>query len=196
MANVNGERNIYGERRNPTIDYGRDTAYVVGGGERSPYNTIDGNPVYAPQVYSQSQLNNNMSGTDANAIYQATHDQSYNANDPGMMLYNLGLIQAGLTPYRGQQTPDDDANYSYNTGAGGSYVTGAGAFTAPSNYDYRVVAPQGMGSFEGLPYGSIPGGDQQAQYYAAILDALTRGQGASPRNQNMVRKEIATSRYA
>lgn len=178
------------------MDYRKDTAYVVGGGEKRPYNTADGNPVYAPQVYTQSQLNNNMSGTDANAIYAATHNQSYNPNDPGMMLYNLGLLQSGLKPYSGQQMPDDTANYSYDTGRGGAYVSGAGAFTMPSNYDYDAVLPQGMGSFEGLPYGAIPGGDDQSRYYADILNALVRGNGASPAVQNLVRKEVATSRYA
>lgn len=45
-----------------SVDPNKDTVYRVG--------------EYAPRgFYSQSQLNNNMSGTDANAIYQATHDQ-------------------------------------------------------------------------------------------------------------------------
>lgn len=176
------------------MDYRKDTAYVVGGGARVP-NAVDGNgnAVYNPQVYSQSQLNNNMSGTDANAIYAATHNQAYNGSDPGTMLYNLGLIQSGLTPYRGQQVPDDSAP-GYLTGGGGSYVTGAGAFTMPNSYDYEQVLPQGMGSWEGLPTSAVPGGNQQAQYYAAILDALTRGNGASPAVQNQVRREIGASK--
>lgn len=178
------------------MDYRKDTAYVVGGGARVP-SAVDGNgnPVYEPQLYTQSQLNNNMSGTDANAIYAATHRQDYNPNEPGMMRYQLDLARAGLTPYTGQQVPDDSAP-GYLTGGGGAYVTGAGAFTMPNSYDYEAVLPQGMGSFEGLPMNAIPNGDAQSQYYAAILDALTRGRGASPAVQNEIRKEIATSRYA
>lgn len=176
------------------MDYRKDTAYVVGGGASVP-NAVDGNgnPVYNPQVYTQSQLNNNMSGTDANAIYAATHDQSYNPNTPGMMLYQLGLAQSGLTPYRGQQVPDDSAP-GYLTGGGGAYVTGAGAFTMPNSYDYEAVLPQGMGSWEGLPMNAVPNSDAQAQYYASVLDALTRGRGASPAVRNDIRREIDTAR--
>lgn len=59
-----------------SIEPNRDTVYRVG--------------EYAPRgFYSQSQLNNNMSGTDANAIYQATHDQRMRGswNDPDRDLY-------------------------------------------------------------------------------------------------------------
>ena len=176
------------------MDYRKDTAYVVGGGAKMP-NMIDGNgnAVYQPQVYSQSQLNNNMSGTDANAIYAATHDQSYNPNDPGIQAYQAALAQAGLTPYTGQQVPDDYAP-GYTTGGGGAYVTGAGAFTMPNTYDYEAVLPRGMGSWEGMP--NVPSGDAQAQYYAAILDALTRNRGASGQVQNMVRNEVQTAPFA
>ena len=48
-----------------SIDPLRDTVYKVGGS----------NPYGPGNYYSQSQLNNNMSGNDANAIYYATHDQ-------------------------------------------------------------------------------------------------------------------------
>ena len=178
------------------MDYRKDTAYVVGGSKKTPYVTAGDNPIYEPQVYSQSQLNNNMSGTDANAIYQATHNQAYNANDPGTMLYNLGLIQSGLTPYRGQQVPDESANYSYTTGDGGAYVTGNGAFVVPNTYDYEAVLPKGMGSWEGMPSGSIPRGDKQAQYYADILYALTAGKGASPAVRGDIYREAMTAPYA
>ena len=62
----------------PTIERGSidpdiDTVYRVGTDTPQGY-------------YSQSQLNNNMSGPDANAIYQATHDQrmreTWNDNNP------------------------------------------------------------------------------------------------------------------
>lgn len=135
-----------------------------------------------------------MSGTDANAIYAATHDQSYNPYDPGIQAYQAALAQAGLTPYRGQQVPDDYAP-GYTTGGGGAYVTGAGAFTMPSTYDYEAVLPRGMGSWEGIP-NAAPSPEGQAQYYAAILDALTRNRGASGKVLNNIRDEVQTAPFA
>jgi len=147
------------------MDYRKDTAYVVGGDPRT-----------------QSQLNNNMSGTDANAIYAATHDQGFapEYNQPYMQDYLATLASMGLTPYNGQQTPDMNP---------GAYVTGAGAFMMPSSIGTEQVLPRGYGSWEGMPTSAIPNSDVQAQQYAAILDALVRSGGTTPSNQNAIRKE-------
>lgn len=145
------------------MDYRKDTAYVVGN-----------------QVIPQSQLNNNMSGTDANAIYQATHDQSFapEYNQPYMQNYLADLAKMGLQNYNGQQTPDINP---------GAYVTGAGAFMMPSSIGTEQVLPRGMGSWEGLP--SVPGSAEQAQQYAAILGALMQSGGTFPSNANAIQKE-------
>lgn len=145
------------------MDYRKDTAYVVGGVPRS-----------------QSELNNNMSGTDANAIYAATHDQNFapQNSQPYMQDYQATLAAMGLQPYTGQQTPDMNP---------GAYVTGAGAFMMPSSIGTEQVLPRGYGSWEGMP--NVPGQAQQAQAYANILNALLQSGGTTPENANAIRKE-------
>lgn len=163
------------------MDYRKDTAYVVGGGRPQEGMTdSNGNPVYAPQIYSQSQLNNNMSGTDANAIYAATHDQSFapEYNQPYMQRYLADLARMGLQNYNGQQMPDVNP---------GAYVTGAGAFGMPSSIGTDQVLPRGYGSWEGMP--NVPNSAEQAQYYADVLNALTRSGGTTPQNQRAIAKE-------
>lgn len=147
------------------MDYRNDTVYVAGG-----------------QPYTQSQLGNNMSGTDANAIYQATHDPNFAAqyNQPYMQNYLADLVAMGLAQNNGQQRYDQNQ---------GSYVTGAGAFMMPSSIGTEQVLPRGYGSWEGMPTSAIPNSDVQAQQYAAILDALVRSGGTTPSNQNAIRKE-------
>lgn len=164
------------------MDYSKDTAYVVGGGSRIP-NTTDayGNPVYEPQMYSQSQLNNNMSGNDANAIYYATHDQNV-ANayaDPFWQNYLGELAAMGLKPNTGQQRFDSNP---------GSYVTGADAFMMPSSIGTEQVLPRGMGSWEGMP--NVPNQQEQARQYMEILNALTQA-GAPTMNNNAIREEAS-----
>ncbi len=165
------------------MDYRKDTAYVVGGGARVP-NAVDGNgnPVYQNQVYTQSQLNNNMSGTDANAIYQATHDPNFAAqyNQPYMQNFLADLDRMGLAYYNGQQRPDVNP---------GTYVTGAGATGMPSSIGTEQRLPRGYGSWEGLPNSAIPNSAEQAQYYADILNALTQSGGTTPQNQRAIARE-------
>jgi len=175
------------------FDYNRDTAYVVGGGAKTPYENGLGEPLYNPQVYTQAQLNNNMSGTDANAIYQATHDQNFapQYNQPYMQNYLADLARMGLTNYNGQQVPVDNAGYGYDApGGAGAYVTGAGAFMMPSSYGEEQVLPQGYGSWDGLTSRrDLPNGDQRAKYYADVLRALTINNASTPNNRNAILRE-------
>lgn len=154
------------------FDYRNETAYVVGGGQPYPtaVNAADGSPVYQPQIFPQSQLNNNMSGTDANAIYQATHDPTYAAdyNQPYMQDYLATLASMGLTPYRGQQNEADNP----------SFVTGQGAFMMPSAFGTEQVLPQGIGSYGDGGLGVQNHPNDTAQYYADILNALANNQKA------------------
>lgn len=116
-----------------SIDPDIDTIYRVGGSD--PY-TSEG-------YFTQSQLNNAMSGPDANAIYAATHDQQQIAdyNEPYWQDYLADLIDMGLKQNYAQQRPDIPL---YQNGA---YVTGADAFVGRNG---RVLNP-GQGSSMGIP---------------------------------------------
>lgn len=126
-----------------SIDPNRDTVYRVGGAD--PYG--EGN------YYSQSQLNNAMSGNDANAIYYATHRQDYpwgygNYNGyvdrftgENPQEFNDWLRSEGYGPATGVQSP---AGYMGDV----AYVTGAGAELSP-RWDDSLQA--GVGSPEGIP---------------------------------------------
>ena len=122
-----------------SIDPNRDTVYRVGADD--PYG-----------YYSQAQLNNNMSGNDANAIYQATHEQrnpwgygnyygftGFNGQTP--QEHNDRLREEGYKPRTGAQ-----AGGSY--GGNDAYVAGAGAQWSPL-YDELMQA--GVGSPVGIP---------------------------------------------
>lgn len=164
------------------MDYRNETAYVIGGGDRSPLSDANGNPILNPQVFLQSQLNNGMSGTDANAIYQATHDQGYAAdyNQPYMQEFLTDLVNMGLTPYRGQQRPDTS----------GSFVTGAGAYMMPSSIGTEQVLPQGTGSWEGLPANMMPNDQQMGQLYADVLNAIMQNPNTPNTNAPAIGKEM------
>lgn len=98
------------------VNPNRDTLYRVGSADPSGF-------------YTQSQMNNEMSGTDANAIYQATHDQrqtnTWNDTDPRLVnrvLGDLGVITGG------------NANDATFTGFGPN------AGVIPNPYDYEMAA--------------------------------------------------------
>ena len=172
------------------FDYQKETVYGVGGGR--PYENVttgDGNPVYEPQLYTQSQLNNNMSGTDANAIYQATHDPNYAAqySQPYMQNFLADLNNMGLTPYRGQYNPDDNA----------SFVSGQGAYMMPSVMGTRQVLPQGVGSFAdgGVSGWNMPQTDEaMAAYYAQILNAIRSNPNTPNINAPRIQEEMDWAR--
>ena len=142
-----------------SIDPMIDTVYRVGGAD--PYGP--GN------YYSQSQLNNNMSGNDANAIYYATHDQTmrdtYNDQNEALKDVALNVLQAwgGQLPYAPDDVTGGQAlNQAYRllsrkpyTGQQlnqEAYVTGADAHSYPENpYGARYILPEGLGSYEGIP---------------------------------------------
>jgi hypothetical protein len=126
-------KNLRSERGNiapGSIDPDVDTVYRVGADD--PYG-----------YYSQSQLNNAMSGPDANAIYAATHNQQDIAdyNDPYWQEYLGDLMRLGLKPNTAQQRPNIPIN------ADGAYVTGADAFAGRNGH---VLRP-GQGSSLGIP---------------------------------------------
>lgn len=178
------------ENRKPKIDYDKDTVYVVGNDASAPVGGVrnmDGSQYYAPQYYTQSQLNNNMSGTDANAIYQATHDPNYAAqyNQPDMQNYLADLAAMNLTPYRGQY----DENYNpstYVTGAAGFMVPNPYRSDAPESFDQVLPAnhgsPAGMGGL-GIPNTNYPAEEGLSQYYAYVLNELLRNNAVAPGNR-------------
>lgn len=175
--------------RRPKIDYDKDTVYVVGNDASAPVKGVqnmDGSQYYAPQYYTQSELNNNMSGTDANAIYQATHDPNYAAqyNQPYMQNYLADLDRMNLKPYRGQY----DENYNpgtYVTGAAGFMVPNPYRSDAPESFDQVLPAnhgsPAGMGGL-GIPNTNAPGGEGLSQYYANVLNQLLQDNATTNRN--------------
>lgn len=190
------------DRKKPEVDYNKDTVYVVGNDASSPVkgvSNMDGSQYYQPQYYTQSQLNNNMSGTDANAIYQATHDPNFAAqySQPYMQQYEADLARMGLQPYTGQQRPDMNPN---------TYVTGAGAFMVPNPYrsdvpeSFEQVLPRGYGSTEGIGGLGIPssrdtGGEAASQYYADILNALLQSGGTTPGNAHRIQHAMDEARF-
>lgn len=135
-----------------SIDPSRDTVYRVGADD--PYG-----------YFSQSQLNNNMSGPDANAIYQATHDQrgywTYGDRNPRHNVSDMLDVNGNraIPEYDTPQQYNDwlrEEGYLPNTGrqlsmpvyGDGAYVSGADAW---SNANYDDVLPAGVGSVQGIP---------------------------------------------
>lgn len=132
-----------------TIDYRDQTLYRIGGMNPAGF-------------YSQDQLNNNMSGNDANAIYYATHDQRFNPNSPFTAERNQMLAGDGYKQDVGNQEVYDGYN---------AYVTGAGA----SMYPYRDEALEmGVGSSGGIPEELLINSlnPSHSAYAAAVKDLL------------------------
>lgn len=185
--NRNNERE--NQRRNDrtvepgSIDPNRDTVYRVGGSD----------PYEAGNYYSQSQLNNTMSGNDANAIYYATHDQrgrrTYNDPDVALKAEALDIMGSpingilpfapdnmtggealqeayrarGLKPYTGQQM------YPFSD----AYVAGADAPGYPlSPVGRSDVLPQGLGSYEGIPDELMAPGTKKKLYQMYLQQFL------------------------
>ena len=147
-----------------TIDFIRDTLYRIGAMNPEGF-------------YSQDQLNNNMSGNDANAIYYATHDQRYPGN-PRWQDRNERLVAEGYKPYTGQQ----EASPVWGQDA---YVTGADAASEPF---YDEAIPQGFGSPGGIPAEilqaglDLSGGNRESNYANRIYaDALAKVLNHLPR---------------
>ena len=201
MANVNGERNN-SERKRPEIDYDRDTVYVTGNDASAPVGNVrnmDGSQYYAPQYFTQSQLNNNMSGTDANAIYQATHDPNYAAqyNQPYMQRYLADLAAMNLTPYRGQYDENNNP---------GTYVTGAAGFMVPNPYrsdapeSFEQVLPNNHGSIAGMgglgiPNTNAPAEEGLSQYYANVLNQILQDNATTGRNAQRIQNAANEARF-
>lgn len=147
-----------------TIDFIRDTLYRIGAMNPEGF-------------YSQDQLNNNMSGNDANAIYYATHDQRYPGNEM-WKARNERLVPEGYKPYTGQQ----EASPVWGQDA---YVTGADAASEPF---YDEAIPQGFGSPGGIPAEilqaglDLSGGNRESNYANRIYaDALAKVLNHLPR---------------
>lgn len=150
--------------KDESVNANRDTVYVMGDPRSS-------------DSFTQSQLNNNMSGTDANAIYAATHNPYDRGTyiDPNPVMgfdngaqYNDWLRGQGLKPYTGAMTasPMIQGNlYPY-----AAYVTGAG-----SQYGTIVdeTLPMGIGTSEGMPTSWLQGAQQNGYNdYATILSQI------------------------
>lgn len=127
----------------------KDTIYRVGG--------------YSPEgFYNQNQLNNNMSGNDANAIWYATHEQNFsNAGPEGDR--NLDRMANGYKYWNGAQQPSA-------VWGDGAYVTGNGAVFEPW---YDDSMRQGIGSPGGIPDELIS--EDAKRRYAGILASLYDG---------------------
>lgn len=134
---------------NGGVDTSRDTLYRIGSADPTGF-------------FTQSQLNNAMSGTDANAIYQATHDQ----RRVGMIPQDLNdlLRSEGLAI----KTDRQPVGSAYGNAA---YVTGADAGVHPV-YDEMMEA--GAGSPAGIPRELLNNHDRA---YADTLQALMNAMG-------------------
>ncbi len=134
-----------------SVDWMKDTIYRVGG--------------YNPEgFYNQNQLNNNMSGNDANAIYYATHDQRF-TNEGPVADRNQYRVDNGYKYWNGAQQ-------SSPVWGDGAYVTGAGAGFEPW---YDEALKQNWGSPGGIPDELInPDANMR---YAAILSQLYSNPG-------------------
>lgn len=147
-----------------TIDFMKDILYRIGGMNPEGF-------------YSQDQLNNNMSGNDANAIYYATHDQRFPGNSR-WQARNERFVPEGYKPYTGQQ----EASPVWGQDA---YVTGAGAAFEPY---YDEALQQGFGSPGGIPAELLQGGldtsggNREGNYANRIYaDALAKALNYLPR---------------
>jgi hypothetical protein len=129
----------------------------------------------AVRTYTQSQLNNNMSGTNANAIYYATHGGS--GNTP--VVYNNGSGNYASV--------DKNGNISYTIGGG----AGAGTDTDKTPKGGTTTS-NGDGSYSGSYDTSAYG--YGGNSYAASLEALLAQQRAAAENayrNSMARLESA-----
>lgn len=152
-----------------SVDPNRDTVYRVGADDPSGY-------------YTQSQLNNNMSGTDANAIYYATHNQSspWTYSSPGERLgiygetpqeYNDRLREEGYKVNTGRQTASPIEGYN-------AYTAGADAWFEPG---FDALLQPGQGSTEGIPAWLLNEEGKRQKYREALAAMLGGGYGAIPR---------------
>lgn len=146
------------------VNPNRDTVYRVGSADPTGF-------------FTQSQLNNAMSGNDANAIYQATHRQNanwtYNDRNPNHVNpwgenpqdYNDRLRQEGYLPNTGRQL-------SMPVYGDGAYVAGADAWSNPI---YDELLPAGAGSPQGIPNELLSPSDQT---YADVIRAMLASMGS------------------
>ena len=109
----------------------------------------------AVRNYTQSQLNNNMSGTTANAIYYATHGGS--GNTP--VVYNNGSGNYASADKNGNITYTIGGSSSGSTSSGGgggssSGGSGGGSGNDGGGYDYSASAI-GIGGGGGYDYASM-----------------------------------------
>ena len=125
----------------------------------------------AVKTYTQSQLNNNMSGTDANAIYYATHGGTGNAN----------LVSSGNQKKTGNYTSvDKNGNLTYTIGAGPTQTT-----TPTKKAEYTPVAVDYDDS--DYSYGGGGGGGDEGYYedpgagfdYGAFISDMLLNQKAN-----------------
>lgn len=114
----------------------------------------------AVKKYTQSQLNNNMSGTDANAIYYATHGGTG----------NTGLVSSSKQKKTGNYaSTDKNGNLTYTVGAGGSNTgggSGSGSKASSSvvdDSDYEDYDDDDYG-YGGGRGGSSGGGSDDGGY--------------------------------
>lgn len=87
------------------------------------------------QSWTQSNLNNNMSGTDANAIYAATH----NGNLGGMYTPSLSDNSGRRRAERGDRPSKVGNNNGGGTRTGGNGGTGEYTYTGGGGYDYESM---------------------------------------------------------
>lgn len=131
-----------------SINIDRDTVYRVGGAD--PYG--------AGNYYSQDQLNNNMSGPDANAIQYATNNQRYGVN-PDFANY---LRDEGLKVNFGAQSANPIVGQD-------AYVAGAGAYLHPW---YDEALPMGVGSAQGIPRELLDQESVKRKYAETLMNML------------------------
>lgn len=139
----------------------------------------EGDIEMATRTLTQSQLNNNMSGTNANALYYATHGGSGNA--PVVTGYNPSgnytTSSGGTTTYHlaSPVTTDSSLHTSSSNGNGGGSGSGSKGSTSDGSYSGSYDT-----SASGYGYSSGGGGGFDIEaYLAAQREAALNAYGNS-----------------
>ena len=125
----------------------------------------------AVRNYSQSQLNNNMSGTSANAIYYATHGGTGNRS----VLYNNGSGNYASADKKGNIT------YTIGGGAGAGLDNNTGGSGSGSSKAAVSDDDGGYGGGYGAESYAIGGGGGGYDYASMIAEMLAAQRAAAER---------------
>ena len=148
----------------------------------------------AVRTYTQSKLNNNMSGTDANAIYYATHGGS--GNTP--VVYNNGsgnyasADKNGNVSYTIGGGAGAGLNNDSNSGGSKSSGSGSGSGSYSGSYDTSAYGYSGGGGGGGYNGIDIEGliAQQRAAAQNAYDNSMARLENAWNINEGALRSNL------